>query len=96
MLTMAECQARVAKGMTLHPSNYMVLEAVHGFTGSRFAVTPGERRCIRYGYEDPEFVPRIVTEVRTGQSIDWGGAACMPGSYRVLFDGIGPLPTSLR
>ena len=96
MQTTSERDTRVAKGMTPYPSKYLVLEAAHSFTGSRFAVAPGERRCIRYGYEDPSFVPRIVTEARTGESIDWGGAACMPGSYRVLFDGPGPLPAPLR
>lgn len=95
MPTNSDRDARIAKGMTPYPSNYLVLEAAHGFTGMRFSVSPGERRCIRYGYDDQHFMPRVVNEVRSGQSIDWGGAACMPGSYRVLFDGAGPLPASL-
>jgi hypothetical protein len=82
--------------VTMAKSQFMVLESMHAFVGSRFEVRAGERRVLRYGYEDPMAVPRLVAQVRSGQAIDWGGAALMPSSYRVLYDGPGPLPPAFR
>lgn len=77
-------------------SHYMVLEALHAFVGSRFEVRGGERRVIRFGYGDSKLLPRLVCQVRSGQAIDWGGAALMPSSYRVLYDGPSPLPPAFQ
>lgn len=77
-------------------SQFLVLEALHAFVGSRFEVRAGERRVVRFAYENPTAVPRLVAQVRSGQAIDWGGAALMPSSYRVLYDGPGPLPPEFR
>ena len=83
---------RVGRGMTPYPSQYLVLEARHGFSAARYDVAQGERRTIRYGYEDPKAVPKVVREARAGLPIDWGGSVCTSASYAVVFDGLGPVP----
>ena len=97
MTTIEESAARVTKGLTPYPSKHLVLEATHAFNTSRFGmVRAGERRFIRYGYEKPNSpAPEVVQQVRCSQAIDWGGSVCTPASYRVLFDGAGPLPREL-
>ena len=77
-------------------SNYMVIRAKRSFTGLRFDTAEGERKCFRFGNDNPDFVPRVVAQVRAGEAIDWGGAAVQPQDYEVLFDGPGPLPEHLR
>ncbi len=87
---------RVGQGMTPYPSHYLVLEARHDFKGSRYDVSKGERRTIRYGYEGTKALPAVVLEARAGQPIDWGGFVCSSMSYAVVFDGVGPLPAHLK
>jgi len=76
-------------------ANYLVIRAKRSFSGLRFDTIAGERKCFRFAYENPEFVPRTVAQVRAGEAIDWGGAAVQPQDYEVLFDGAGPLPAHL-
>lgn len=78
------------------PSKHMVIRAKRDFSGLRFDTAAGQTMRIRYGYDNPDFVPRTVEQVRAGQAIDWGGAAVQPQDYEVLFDGPGPLPFELR
>lgn len=73
-------------------SNYLVIEALNFYRGDRFPVAAGEKRIIRYGYENPNFVPKMVAQVRIGEQINWGGATVLSDGYRILFDGRGPLP----
>lgn len=77
-------------------SNFFVLRALRGFQGSRFDVSAGETRQIRYGYAEPLFVPHVVAQCRKGEAIDWGGAAVQPQDYAILFDGPGPLPACFK
>lgn len=74
----------------------MVVRAKRSFTGSRFDTKAGELKHIRFGYENTNFVPRIVTQCRNRSAIDWGGAAVQPQDYEVLFDGAGPLPMDIK
>lgn len=78
------------------PSNYMIIRARRNFAGPRFDTRAGECKRIRFGYEKPDFVPRIVAQCRNREAIDWGGAAVQPQDYEVLFDGPGPLPAEFR
>ena len=77
-------------------ANCLVIRAKRDFSGLRFDTRAGERKCFRFGYENPAFVPRRVAQVRAGEAIDWGGAAVQPQDYEVLYDGAGPLPLHLR
>lgn len=76
------------------PSNFMIIRARQNIAGHRFNTKAGETMRIRYGYERPDFIPRIVSQCRAGQAIDWGGASVQPQDYEVLFDGPGPVPTT--
>lgn len=78
------------------PSNYMVIKALKSYNGDRFPVVAGETKRIRYGYDDPAFVPRIVAQARAGEQINWGGATVLKDGYSVLFDGPGPLPSDFQ
>lgn len=77
-------------------SRYMIIRSKRGFSGTRFDTRAGECKCIRFGYEQPDFVPRIVARCRNGEVIDWGGAAVQPQDYEVLFDDVGPLPENFK
>ena len=78
------------------PSNHMVIRAKRAFTGLRFDTAAGQTMRIRYGYDNPNFVPTVLTQARACEAIDWGGAAVQPQDYEVLFDGPGPLPLKFR
>ena len=77
------------------PSKYMVIEALRSFDGDRFPVNERELRVIRFGYEDPDFVPTVVAKARSFDSIHWGGAVVFSDAYRVIFDGPGPIPAEI-
>lgn len=77
-------------------ANYMVLEATRAYSGDRFPVATGERKVIRFGYDNPAFVPRIVEQARRGKQIIWGGATVLADGYQILFDDCGPLPREFR
>lgn len=77
-------------------SQFVVIEALRAFHGDRFPVSQGELRVIRFGYDNAEFVPRVVEQVRAGKTIDWGGAAVFTDAYRVVFDGQGPIPAHIK
>lgn len=74
----------------------MVIKALKSYNGDRFPVEAGDMKRIRFGYDNPEFVPRIVAQARAGEQIDWGGATVLKDGYAVVFDGPGPLPSELR
>lgn len=78
------------------PSNYMVIKALKSYNGDRFPVAAGELKRIRFGYDKPEFVPRLVAQARAGEQINWGGATVLKDGYAILFDGPGPLPPELQ
>lgn len=77
-------------------SNYMVIKALKSYSGDRFPVVAGDLRRIRFGYSDPNLVPRVVVQARAGEQIDWGGATVLNDGYEVVFDGPGPLPQAFR
>lgn len=77
------------------PSQYMVIEATKSFDGDRFPVAERELRIIRYGYDNPGFIPRLVSQVRSSKSIEWGGAVVSSDGYHIVFDGKGPLPAEV-
>jgi len=77
-------------------TNYFVVEALRDYHGNQFPIKVGERRVIRYGYDQPNLTPRVVQQARNGEQIDWGGATVHVDGYHVLFDGAGPLPIELR
>ena len=78
------------------PSNHMIIRTKRGISGSRFDTRACGLKHFRFGYEDPTFVPRLVTQCRNGEAIDWGGASVQPQDYEVLFDRPGPLPGELK
>ncbi|MEM8519501.1 hypothetical protein [Janthinobacterium sp. CAN_S7] len=82
--------------MQPYPSNYLVMEALRDINGDRFPIQKGELRSIRFGNEKPDFVPRIVAQARAGETLDWGGASVYTDAYRVVYDGPGPLPDTIK
>ena len=78
------------------PSKFLVIEALRDINGDRFPVRKGELRLIRFGYEKPDFIPRVVAQARAGETLDWGGASVFTDAYRVVFDGPGPLPQAIK
>lgn len=81
---------------TPHPSNFLIMEALRDIHGDRFSVQKGELRVIRFGYEQKDFVPRVVAQARAGETLDWGGASVYTDAYRVVFDGQKPFPESIQ
>jgi hypothetical protein len=77
-------------------SRYMVIRAKRPVSGLRFDTKEGELKRIRYGYDKPDTLPRLVRQCRSHEAIDWGGASVQPQDYEILFDGPAPLPMSLR
>jgi hypothetical protein len=73
----------------------MVIEALRDFDGDRFPVAKGELKVIRFGYDNPDFVPRAVSQIRAKHSVNWGGAIVFSDAYRVLFDGAGRFPAEI-
>lgn len=78
------------------PSNHMIVRTLRNISGTRFDSQAGELKHIRFGYERPSFVPKLVAQCRKREAIDWGGAAVQPQDYEVLFDGPGPLPLEFK
>lgn len=76
-------------------TQHMVIEALRAFDGDRFSVAKGELRVIRFGYSATNFVPKVVSRARAAESINWGGAVVFSDAYRVLFDGVGPVPAEV-
>lgn len=74
----------------------MIIRAKRDISGHRFDTRAGELKHFRFGYENPNFVPRLVAQCRNGQAIDWGGAHVQPQDYEVLFDGTGPVPEKFK
>ena len=78
------------------PSNHLIIRTKRDISGQRFDTRAGELKHLRFGYERPAFVPRLVAQCRKGEAIDWGGASVQPQDYEVLFDGTGQLPVELQ
>lgn len=77
-------------------SNHFIIRTKRDISGQRFDTRAGELKHLRFGYERPAFVPRLVEQCRNGEAIDWGGASVQPQDYEVLFDGSGPLPEQFK